>query len=264
MENYQTICGIRWNLPQQSVNLWGERFWDYANILFLLKICPLILGFISGSCPQQIVCFSVPRINFFCPHIFYICSLNSSVRDLLLFIYLFVLSFLYTSIDTWAYFILLAITYTNTVIIFLSFLFSSMPCNLQDLSSLTRDRTVPPTVGPQNPNRWTIREFLLFFFFLNQSSFGYRELPGWLLCLLTCSILKKKKSLLNILALLLLRHFSRVRLCATPLTAHQAPLSLGFSRQEHWSGLPFPSPMHESEKWKWSCSVASDSVRPHR
>ena len=26
------------------------------------------------------------------------------------------------------------------------------------------------------------------------------------------------------------------------------PMSLGFSRQEHWSGLPFPSPMHESEK----------------
>ena len=35
--------------------------------------------------------------------------------------------------------------------------------------------------------------------------------------------------------------------------------SLGFSRQEHWSGLPFPSPMCESEKWKWSCSVVSDS-----
>ena len=32
------------------------------------------------------------------------------------------------------------------------------------------------------------------------------------------------------------------------MEAHQAPLSLGFSRQEHWSGLPFPSPMHESEK----------------
>ena len=30
--------------------------------------------------------------------------------------------------------------------------------------------------------------------------------------------------------------------------AHQAPPSLGFSRQEHWSGLPFPSPMQESEK----------------
>ena len=43
--------------------------------------------------------------------------------------------------------------------------------------------------------------------------------------------------------LLLLSHFSRVRLCATPQTAvHQTPPSLGFSRQEHWSGLPFPSP----------------------
>ena len=38
--------------------------------------------------------------------------------------------------------------------------------------------------------------------------------------------------------------------------------SLGFSRQEHWSGLPFPSPMHESEKWKWSGSVVSDSRDP--
>ena len=28
------------------------------------------------------------------------------------------------------------------------------------------------------------------------------------------------------------------------------PPSLGFSRQEHWSGLPFAPPMHESEKWK--------------
>ena len=42
--------------------------------------------------------------------------------------------------------------------------------------------------------------------------------------------------------LLLLRRFSRVWLCATPWTAaHQALSSLGFSRQEHWSGLPFLS-----------------------
>ena len=47
------------------------------------------------------------------------------------------------------------------------------------------------------------------------------------------------------------------------MAAHQAPRSLGFSRQEHWSGLPFPSPMHESEKWKWSRSVVSYSLRPH-
>ena len=40
----------------------------------------------------------------------------------------------------------------------------------------------------------------------------------------------------------MLSHFSRVRLCATPeMAAHQALPSLGFSRQEHWSGLPFPS-----------------------
>ena len=61
-----------------------------------------------------------------------------------------------------------------------------------------------------------------------------------------------------LLLLLLLSRFSRVRLCATPETAaHQAPPSLGFSWQEHWSGLPFPSPVHESEKWKWSRSVVS-------
>ena len=55
--------------------------------------------------------------------------------------------------------------------------------------------------------------------------------------------------------LLLLSHFSPVRLCVTP--------PLAFSRQEHWNGLPFPSPMHESEKWKWSRSVMSDSSWPH-
>ena len=44
-------------------------------------------------------------------------------------------------------------------------------------------------------------------------------------------------------------HFSRVQLCATPWTAaYQASLYMGFSRQKHWSGLPFPSPMHESGK----------------
>ena len=57
------------------------------------------------------------------------------------------------------------------------------------------------------------------------------------------------------LLLLLLSHFSRGWLWATSQTAgHQAPPSLGFSRQEHWSGLPFPSPMHKSEKWKGSQS----------
>ena len=46
------------------------------------------------------------------------------------------------------------------------------------------------------------------------------------------------------------------------MAAYQAPPSLGFSRQEHWSRLPFPSPIHESEKCKWSRSVMSDSATP--
>ena len=61
--------------------------------------------------------------------------------------------------------------------------------------------------------------------------------------------------------LLLLSHFSRVRLCATPQTAaHQASPSLEFSRQEHWSGLPFPSPMHKSES---EVAQLCPTLRPH-
>ena len=49
--------------------------------------------------------------------------------------------------------------------------------------------------------------------------------------------------------IMLPNRFSRVRLCAAPWTAaYQAFLSMVFSRQEHWSGLPFPSPMHEIGK----------------
>ena len=43
------------------------------------------------------------------------------------------------------------------------------------------------------------------------------------------------------------------------MAAHQAPPSLGFSRQEHWSGLPFPSPMHESEVAQL-CPTLSDPM----
>ena len=39
------------------------------------------------------------------------------------------------------------------------------------------------------------------------------------------------------------KSLSHVQLCATPWTVtYQAPSSMGFSRQEYWSGLPFPSP----------------------
>ena len=64
--------------------------------------------------------------------------------------------------------------------------------------------------------------------------------------------------------LLLISCFSRVRLCATPeMAAHQAPLSLGSSRQEHWSGLAFPSPMNERERESevtQSCLTLSDPM----
>ena len=57
-------------------------------------------------------------------------------------------------------------------------------------------------------------------------------------------VIKVFQNLPNILCmlLLLLSHFSPVRLCATPQTAaHKAAPSLGFSRQEYWSGMPLPS-----------------------
>ena len=42
---------------------------------------------------------------------------------------------------------------------------------------------------------------------------------------------------------LLLSHFNRVQLFVTPWTqAHQIPLPMGFSKQEYWSRLPYPSP----------------------
>ena len=67
-------------------------------------------------------------------------------------------------------------------------------------------------------------------------------------CEIKRHLLLGRKAMTNLL-LLLLSCFSRVRLCATPWTsAYQASPSMGFSQQEYWSGLPFPSPTHESEK----------------
>ena len=62
---------------------------------------------------------------------------------------------------------------------------------------------------------------------------------------------------------MLLSHFSHVRFCVTPKTAaHQAPRSLGFSRQEHWSGLPCPSPgvLPDPGIKPWSPALQADSL----
>ena len=64
--------------------------------------------------------------------------------------------------------------------------------------------------------------------------------------------------------LLLLNRFSHVGLCETPqMAAHQAPPSLGFSRQEQWSRLPFPSPMMKVKSERevaQSCPTLSDPM----
>ena len=52
-----------------------------------------------------------------------------------------------------------------------------------------------------------------------------------------------EKNLLAMQEKVKVKSLSRVQLFATPWTvAYQAPLSMGFSRQQYWSGLPFPSP----------------------
>ena len=63
------------------------------------------------------------------------------------------------------------------------------------------------------------------------------------------------------------KSLSCVRLFKTPWTeAYQAPLSMGFSSQEYWHGLPLPSPSVPPMTllYSWvSCSVISDSLQPH-
>ena len=55
-------------------------------------------------------------------------------------------------------------------------------------------------------------------------------------------LLLERKAVTNLVKM---KSLSRVRLFVTPWTvAYQAPPSMGFSRQEYWSGLPFPSPGH--------------------
>ena len=52
---------------------------------------------------------------------------------------------------------------------------------------------------------------------------------------------------------------SHVRLCNPWTVAHQAPPSMGFSRQEYWSGLPFPSPKAQTSTLLWNKEKAWNS-----
>ena len=64
------------------------------------------------------------------------------------------------------------------------------------------------------------------------------------------------------------KSLSRVRLLATPWTAaHQAPLSMGFARQEYWSGVPSPSPftaINDSKRWTVCISTSFGDLRKRK
>ena len=60
----------------------------------------------------------------------------------------------------------------------------------------------------------------------------------------------------------MLSHFSCVRLFVTPCSAaYQAPLAMGFSRQEYWSGLPCPPPGDLSDPGTELESAASPALQ---
>ena len=121
---------------------------------------------------------------------------------------------------------------------------------------------------------------LFFFFFL-----VYFYIPWHFSCLYVDFLCYGMCLSKIAISCLLLSHVSHVRLLATPWTvAYQAPLSIGFPRQEYWSGLPLPSPIpclaysfvHITPVWKnklisspfevdsvqFICSVVSDSLWP--
>ena len=58
------------------------------------------------------------------------------------------------------------------------------------------------------------------------------------------------------------KSLSRVQLLVTPWTAtHQAPASMGFSRQEYWSGLPLPSPINANKRSQIHCQYLFQRIK---
>ena len=109
--------------------------------------------------------------------------------------------------------------------------------------SVMSDSVTPRTVAHQAPLSmgFSRQEYWSGLSFPSPGDLPDPGIGPWTLALQTCSLLSQPQG--RLLLLPLLSCFSRVRLCATAeMAAHQAPPSLGFSRQEHWSGLPFPSP----------------------
>ena len=98
-----------------------------------------------------------------------------------------------------------------------------------------------------SPDKWWLRKITIWFCSSQHSGhsmiFTWRRRSTWIKFHSYLSHPSRDDHIFSKPPLLLLSHFSRVQLCATPRTAaRQAPLSMGSSRQEYWSGLPCPSP----------------------
>ena len=73
-----------------------------------------------------------------------------------------------------------------------------------------------------------------------------------------------EEELKSLLMKVKVKSLSRVRLLATPWTAaHQAPPSMGFSRQKYWSGLPLPSPIRVVKTWQFPPCQDLDAFQGH-
>ena len=110
----------------------------------------------------------------------------------------------------------------------LFFFFLAVLLVLWALSSLTRDQTWSPALEAWSPNHWTAREFLKYIYYF------YLSITPCFSLFVQAAITKY-----DILVCVCVQLVSHVQLFATC----QAPLSIGFCRQEYWNGLPFPIPI---------------------
>ena len=109
-----------------------------------------------------------------------------------------------------------------------SFSFFLMPAQYSILSQTYL--TIPLLIWRQYVSFYTCCPYVI----VNCISFNSKDISFWMI-----------NYVVSLMLLLLLSRFSHVQLCATPeMAAYQAPPSLGLSRQELWSGLPFPSPSY--------------------
>ena len=146
-------------------------------------------------------------------------------------------------------------------------------CGMRDLVPWSGTEPRPPALGARYLSHWTTREVPPVFVFSSciQSSFSSLASPlslpphsfsSFLLFFFHHWIYFRGRVVTSnliifihfFLRVCLLSCFSHVWLFVTPwIVAHQAPLSMEFSRQEHWNGLPFPIPEGLPPLRDWTC-----------